>query len=85
MGTISIVACGSPGRLGMGSSTPTGWGGGGGQVQARELSGVGARHSAGARGGSRERMDPRSWQRRMELRLHGSAGPNKDRGQEGRK
>lgn len=80
MGNISILVCGSPGRLGMGSGMPTGWGGGGGQVQARELrSGVGVRHSAGARGGSREHMRPRSSQR-MEPRLRSSAGPGSRQG-----
>ena len=37
VGTVSTVTCGSPDRLGVDSSTSRGWGGGGGQVQLREL------------------------------------------------
>lgn len=82
LGTISMIPCRSPGQLGMGSSMPMGWGGGdGGHVPARELrGGAGARHVAQVRGGSREHMGPQSWQRRMDLRLHCSAGPKKDGG-----
>lgn len=36
-------------------------------------------------GGSTERIDPRSWRRRTEPRLHSLTSPNKDKGQEGRK